>query len=539
MSPTNEPVKKPNPKIKDYHEGIPYHLVPKGSKAGCYQLHTPYDCRLKFPLTKKLIHKCERPAVEVARIQQHGLGLRNLVIPRKGPNYYPAVMHKSEYERLKMQAKIVTQEEILAGMHAQEAAIQKAAKESEARKQLLKEKLKQQPGAEAASGTADPELEGPDQAGHTITRAEMLKADQMVGPRLCNAIILASKCHAIRDAQINEKQLIKKELDEEEKRLDAIMEENRQSAVKRAETEEERRHQLRLENLAALKEQIFAHETAKIMEAERIEEESIRVNQGNIAMQIDEAMKLKEKHARQAKLKEMLDQGNAELMYFKQLQQEEERIMNLRIDNFIKAKYERDMKNLAEAMSVKAAKQKGIDHIAKAQKAEKDLKEELERIRNLKIQEDVEREYRRKERDAAIKKNRDLKDLHKARVAQINDIHRMIAREIAKDEQMFNNAARQNEEFLRKEKELENKRKARVEKHRQEIMKQINDKERTRQEIRDRVHNEGVAIRMEQEQSDKYEEKIIKAKVATMRQQKIPEKYVKEVEQTLHKHGYK
>lgn len=45
------------------------------------------------------------------------------------------------------------------------------------------------------------------------------------------------------------------------------------------------------------------------MEAERIEEESIRVNQANIAMQIDEAQKLKEKQARQAKLKEILDQG--------------------------------------------------------------------------------------------------------------------------------------------------------------------------------------------------------------------------------------
>lgn len=46
------------------------------------------------------------------------------------------------------------------------------------------------------------------------------------------------------------------------------------------------------------------------MEAERIEEESIRVNQANIAMRIDEAQKLKEKHMRQAKLKEILDQGN-------------------------------------------------------------------------------------------------------------------------------------------------------------------------------------------------------------------------------------
>lgn len=42
------------------------------------------------------------------------------------------------------------------------------------------------------------------------------------------------------------------------------MEENRLAAVRRAEEEEERRHQLRLQNLAALKEQIKAHETSKV-----------------------------------------------------------------------------------------------------------------------------------------------------------------------------------------------------------------------------------------------------------------------------------
>ncbi|XP_049880285.1 cilia- and flagella-associated protein 45 [Pectinophora gossypiella] len=527
------------PPTKDPHEDIKYHIIRRGSEPGCYQLHKPKECRLRFPLSNKPIHKCSLPPVEVIQVPQPGLGFRKLVVPKKTPNLYPAVMPKTEYERLKKQAKIVTSEEMIKAMHEQEAAIQKAAKESEERKELLKQKLQEQPGAEAATGTADPELEGPDQAAYTLTRAEMMKADNMQGPRLCNGIILASKCHAIRDAQIVEKELIKKELEEETRRLDAIMEENRQAAVARAEAEEERRFQLRLQNLAALKEQISAHMTAKIMEAERIEEESIRVNQANIAMQIDEAQKLKEKHARQLKLKEILDQGNAELLYYKQLQNEEDRIMNLRIDNFLKAKQERDSKNKAEADAIKAAKQKGIDHIAKAQKAEQELKEELERIRNLKIQEDVERDYRRKERDLAIKRNKDMKALHEARVQQINDIHRLIAREIAKDEQSFNNAARQNEEFLRREKELDNKRKARIEHHRQEIMKQINDKERARAELRAKVRNEGVAIRLEQQQQDKYENMVIKQKVALMRQQKIPEKYVTEVEQSLYKHGYK
>lgn len=57
-------------------------------------------------------------------------------------------------------------------MHEQEAAIQKAAKESEERKQLLKEKLLPQPGAQVAAGAADLELEGPDQTAHTLSRAE-------------------------------------------------------------------------------------------------------------------------------------------------------------------------------------------------------------------------------------------------------------------------------------------------------------------------------------------------------------------------------
>ncbi|XP_063629326.1 cilia- and flagella-associated protein 45-like isoform X2 [Cydia splendana] len=527
----------PNP-----HDSIPYHVIrraTKRSEPGCYQLHRPSQCRLKFPITKRPIHKCELPRREIVVAPQVGGAQRKLIVPRGEKNYYPAVIPKSEFERLKEQAKVLTQEEQIAAMHAQEAAIQKAAKESEMRKRKLKENLKPQLGAEAASGQADPELEGPDQAAHTLTRNEMLRADNMQGPRLCNRVILASKCHAIRDAQIVEKDLIKKEIMEEERRLDAIMEENRQAAVARAEAEEERRHGLRLQNLTALKEQISSHEFAKVIETERIEEESIRVNQSNIAMQIDEAQKLKEKQTQQRMLKEMLDQGNAELLYFKQLQMEEERINDLRVANFLKQRQERESRNRAEAEAIKAAKQKGIDHIAKAQKAEQELKEELERIRNLKIQEDVEREYRRKERDNAIRRNREMKNLHEAREQQIQDIHRMIAREIAKDEQSFNNAARQNEEFLQKEKELDNKRKARVENHRQAIMKQINDKERARAELREKIHNEGVALRMEQEQQDKYESRVMKEKVAAMRKQKVAEKYVKEVQQTLGHYGYK
>jgi hypothetical protein len=56
-------------------------------------------------------------------------------------------------------------------------------------------------------------------------------------------LVLNAKCHAIRDAQILEKQQIKQEMAEEDKRLDMMMEIERLNALKIQE-EIERRRQL-------------------------------------------------------------------------------------------------------------------------------------------------------------------------------------------------------------------------------------------------------------------------------------------------------
>lgn len=44
-------------------------------------------------------------------------------------------------------------------------------------------------------------------------------------------LILGAQCHAVRDAQIQEKQQILSELQEEERRLDAMMEVDRRRAL--------------------------------------------------------------------------------------------------------------------------------------------------------------------------------------------------------------------------------------------------------------------------------------------------------------------
>lgn len=58
-------------------------------------------------------------------------------------------------------------------------------------------------------------------------------------------MILNAKCHAIRDAQILEKKVINGEMQVEEKRLDQMMEIDRQNAIKMQEEIERKRREER------------------------------------------------------------------------------------------------------------------------------------------------------------------------------------------------------------------------------------------------------------------------------------------------------
>lgn len=62
-------------------------------------------------------------------------------------------------------------------------------------------------------------------------------------------MILNAKCHAIRDAQILEKKVINGEMQEEEKRLDQMMEVDRQNAIKMQEEIEKRRREERCDSI--------------------------------------------------------------------------------------------------------------------------------------------------------------------------------------------------------------------------------------------------------------------------------------------------
>jgi len=90
-----------------------------------------------------------------------------------------------------------------------------------------------------------------------------------------NEIILNAKCHAIRDAQLQEKKEIQDELAEENKRLDEMMEIERLRALEQYEQRELDRQYKQVEGANIIKTQINDNEQRRILEDEKREQENL------------------------------------------------------------------------------------------------------------------------------------------------------------------------------------------------------------------------------------------------------------------------
>jgi len=120
------------------------------------------------------------------------------------------------------------------------------------------------------------------------------------------------------------------EILEEEKRLNDMIEEERRWAIKEESRKEEEKVAERLRFAKILKEQIIENEEQRILEFEKKQEESQLINLNNIAWQQDEIEKLRNKEIENAKVRQELAEGNEQLKHFKAMEEEENRIIDLR-----------------------------------------------------------------------------------------------------------------------------------------------------------------------------------------------------------------
>lgn len=123
---------------------------------------------------------------------------------------------------------------------------------------------------------------------------------------------------------------MEQELLDEEKRLDDMMEDERRWAIKEESRKEQEETAKRLRAAKILKEQIVENNEQRILEFERKQEESRLINLNNIAWQQGEIEKLRNKEAENVKIRQEITEGNEQLKHFKAMEQEENRIIDIR-----------------------------------------------------------------------------------------------------------------------------------------------------------------------------------------------------------------
>lgn len=123
---------------------------------------------------------------------------------------------------------------------------------------------------------------------------------------------------------------MERELIDEEKRLNDMMENERRWAIKE-ELRKEREGAARRSQFAKrLVKQIAENEEQRILAFERKQEESRLINLSNVARQQDEIEKLRKKEAENARIRQELAEAHEQLKYFRAIEREEERIIDFR-----------------------------------------------------------------------------------------------------------------------------------------------------------------------------------------------------------------
>ncbi|XP_075210532.1 cilia- and flagella-associated protein 45-like [Lycorma delicatula] len=370
-------------------------------------------------------------------------------------------------------------------------------------------------------------------ANHLLQRAFELRQEQEDEIKKCNALILGTKCHAIRDAQIAEKMLIQRELDEEEKRLEMMMEEERLRAVREQEKKKETEAMKKKMFTKALLEQIKDNEIQKEMHAETIEEEARLANEAAMQIQLDELNAFKEKQKEQARLRHEMNLINEQLRQIAATEREENRLADLKVQEFMRNKAELEKQREEEANQLRIAKEKELARLRSMQERAADVQAQKDEITAQRIQDDVERRWRHKEREDALRRVKENEELKKARQQQVEDRRRCQAVEIQREKEETEKIARVNLEAIKREQEERMRRLCATDEHRMTLLKQINEKEKERIKQRQQQFQEGVAIKLEEKKRNEMLHDTMIKKMAQIRSHRVPEKYVREVERQL------
>ncbi|CAH1401074.1 unnamed protein product [Nezara viridula] len=366
-----------------------------------------------------------------------------------------------------------------------------------------------------------------------LQKAKAVRQEDDDDIKLCNKLLLGTKCQAIRDAQIMERKQIQEELEQEEKRLEEMMEHERLKKLAREKEEFLLRQKKREEYIYSLDEQVKRNLLEREMEAEKQLEEAMILNEAVIQSKIDYLKQEEEKKMRKDKIRKEIHKMNEQVLNLLDEEKEKAKLADLKIQELMKKKAAEEQKREEELLREKKEREKELAKMRKAQQSHSDDIEKREADRAKRIQEQYEEQWRKKERkeyEDKVKANEKLKE---DRRLQIEEKQRAQAREREREMEEVARLQMMEEAIRQKEKEQEEERRRAKEEYKAQLLKQMNEREKERIVKRKEIFEDGIVEEMDFKINQQSLKDNMKRKVNEIRTHKIPEQYIKDVEKKL------
>lgn len=452
--------------------------------------------------------------------------IRKIKVPGKDPSELSIILTPSQYARIKESSRVLTHAEKQARAEAIKTQKEANQEASQGRKNFMIEMETQRIKREKPS---ELEKERKNKGKVLLAKAEEQLNEQEDEIKKLNEIILNAKCHAIRDAQLQEKTQIAEELDEENKRLDEMMEIERLRALQSYEQRELERQQKQVEGASIIKNQIKDNEQRRILEDEKREQEKLAMLRYLEKLQTEDISQLEKKKESQKKIMKDVEVANEEIKRQKETRLQQEKSAELKVMEYLKEKEEREIAYQHELEKQKLQKEKEIAHMRALQERAKDQQAEKDALRAKRIQEEVERDQRKKDKEEAIKKAEIEAQLRRAREQQVQMQEHFLAIEAQRERQEFQRVLEVQQEAQKHEEVKHKASRSKRLHHADEVRAQIKEKESELIAARNTFFEEGIKLDQEAQERRKRLDEIKMKKLDELKGAGVPVKYVNEV----------
>ncbi|ESO08144.1 hypothetical protein HELRODRAFT_169882 [Helobdella robusta] len=446
----------------------------------------------------------------------------------------PLIMDRESFERLMCAATINYQQVLQRQKHEEQLRKEQLLMDAQARKEHIKDLDRSR---KQNTKLTEFELEEQEKNEFMKKKALEMLTEQEEEIKELNGLILDAKCQIIRNAQIAEKQAIQREMENEERKMEMLMELERVNAQKAEDDLEKRKREEKMIGALNIRQQIEQNEQEKLLELERKDQEN-RIMQKYLDQLCEEEIeKIKKKKIEQLKLRTDLKNENENIIKRKEISKIEEQILDQQILEFQNAKAEREAILERERLEARAAKEREIARLRSLQERKKDELAERDELRAKRAQEQNEREWRKKEAEAAARKAAIEAALNEAREQQLKQKQISRAMQAQWEKKDFERVLRAQMEQIEKMKKEEENVKIKRGEFSNEIKNQIREKERTKILERSKFFEEGIKLSEEAKQRKEKVDQVKLKKLQELRDAGIEEKYLVQIEKKINNNG--